>query len=165
MKLIDEKGKLFGLINIVDLLVVLVIVLAVGGVGYKLKARGTASISAKTEDVELLVNISDVRQATVDAIKVGDKFNHYNKNAYFGEIKEINVVPHKEAVSKSDGTIVMAPVPDKFDINLVFASKATVSDSVVVVGGEHTRVGVQFSLKNKNIAFAGTVMKIVEITK
>ena len=36
MKIINEKGKLFGLINIVDLLVLIAAVAVAAGVGYKL---------------------------------------------------------------------------------------------------------------------------------
>ena len=38
MKIINEKGKLFGLINIVDLLVLIAAVAVAAGVGYKLFA-------------------------------------------------------------------------------------------------------------------------------
>jgi hypothetical protein len=40
MKLIDEKGKLFGLINIVDFLVLLAVLLVLGGAVYKFKGPG-----------------------------------------------------------------------------------------------------------------------------
>ena len=36
MKIINEKGKLFGLINIVDFLVLLAVLAVVGGLGWKL---------------------------------------------------------------------------------------------------------------------------------
>lgn len=36
MKIINEKGKLFGVINIVDLLVVLAVIAVAAGIGYKL---------------------------------------------------------------------------------------------------------------------------------
>jgi hypothetical protein len=35
MKLINEKGKLFGIINVVDLLIILAAVLVAGGIGWK----------------------------------------------------------------------------------------------------------------------------------
>ena len=38
MKIINEKGKLFGVINIVDLLVVLAVIAVAAGIGYKLFA-------------------------------------------------------------------------------------------------------------------------------
>ena len=36
MKLIDEKGKLFGKVNVVDLIVIIIIAGIVGAVGYRL---------------------------------------------------------------------------------------------------------------------------------
>ena len=39
MKIINEKGKLFGIINVVDLLVLVAAIAVVAGVGYKLFAK------------------------------------------------------------------------------------------------------------------------------
>ncbi|WDV45262.1 DUF4330 domain-containing protein [Clostridiaceae bacterium M8S5] len=163
MKLIDKKGKLFGLINIIDLLVILIVVLAVGGIGYKLKTRqGIGGIGSKTEKVKAIIEISDVRLATVNNLNEGDKLYHYDRGNYFGTVKEVAVFPHKEAVSTSDGKIVLAEEPDKFDVQLTLESNASVSDSVIVIGGEHSRVGAQFRLKNKKVAVMSTVLKIEE---
>ena len=47
MKIINEKGKLFGLINIVDLLVLVAAIAVVAGVGYKLFAPRSRSRSSR----------------------------------------------------------------------------------------------------------------------
>ncbi|WP_066495994.1 DUF4330 domain-containing protein [Abyssisolibacter fermentans] len=165
MKIIDNKGKLFGLINVIDLLVLLIIVLAVGGVGYKLKNRPTSLGGSNTQKVTLSVEVSGVRQATVDGMQEEDKLFHYDRGNYFGQIKKIEVLPYKEAVATSEGKVVLADVPEKFNVFLEVESDAAISDSLVVVGGEHTRIGSQFRLKNKKIAVFGTVLKIDENNK
>ena len=47
MKIIDEKGKLFKLINIVDLIVILAIGLVIGGVIYTLSNSGAITVAPK----------------------------------------------------------------------------------------------------------------------
>ena len=43
MKLIDEKGRLFGKINLIDLLVVILIVAVIAAVAWKLGGRKAAA--------------------------------------------------------------------------------------------------------------------------
>ena len=50
MKIINEKGKLFGLINIVDLIIILALLAVIGAVGVKLLAKPVGeTISPKSE--------------------------------------------------------------------------------------------------------------------
>ena len=61
MKVINEKGKLFGVINIVDLLVLIAAIAVVAGVGYKL--FGAQIQQATSPQVEMTAVIR-VRGAT-----------------------------------------------------------------------------------------------------
>ena len=51
MKIINEKGKLFGLINIVDFLVLLAALAVIGGLGWKL--LGTQVVEAVSPTVTM----------------------------------------------------------------------------------------------------------------
>ena len=46
MKIINEKGKLFGIINVVDLLVLVAAIAVVAGVGYKLFAQQIKEVAS-----------------------------------------------------------------------------------------------------------------------
>lgn len=46
MKIINEKGKLFGIINVVDLLVLVAAIAVVAGVGYKLFAKQIKEVAS-----------------------------------------------------------------------------------------------------------------------
>lgn len=154
----DKKGKLFGIINIIDLIVVLLVALLVYGGVTRLKESPVAE--ADTKKALVTVEISNVRQATVDGVIVGDKLYHYDKGTLFGTIVDMEVEPYKEAVETGDGNLVLAEVPEKYVVTLTVEAEAKDSESVVVIGGEHTRIGTQFRLKNKNIAVWATVMKV-----
>ena len=43
MKIIDEKGRLFGKINLIDLLVIVLVVAVVAAVGWKLVGKKAAA--------------------------------------------------------------------------------------------------------------------------
>lgn len=70
MAIIDQKGRLFGLINLLDLVVLLAVLGAAGFLGYKtfLEPERPA-VGSQTVRVQFLAGA--VRQATVDELQVG----------------------------------------------------------------------------------------------
>ncbi|KGG80517.1 hypothetical protein Y919_05630 [Caloranaerobacter azorensis H53214] len=159
MKIIDNKGRIFGLINIIDLTVLLIFVLLIVGGGYKL-SKSKPNVVAEGQKVLVKLEISNVRKPTVDGIEEGAILYHYDRGQVFGKIVEKKVKNFKEAVTTSDGKIVMADVPGKYVIDLTVEADAVITDQVIIVGGEHTRIGTQFRLKNKNVAVFATVLGI-----
>ena len=157
MKIINEKGKLFGIINVIDLSVLLILgVLVLGGVS---RMKKQPVIVSDTSKGIITFEVSDVRQASVDKVQVGDPFFHYDKGSYIGKIVEVSSSPYKEPL-EYEGKWINAEVPDKFVIT--FKVEADVKDSpdVVVAGGEQIRVGAQERYKNKKIAFFATIMNV-----
>ncbi|NLC69017.1 MAG: DUF4330 family protein [Clostridiaceae bacterium] len=69
--LIDEKGRLFGKINVVDFVVIAVIVLAVLGVGYKLLSSSTI-LFKKAEIFEIVFYNEVLINEVADSINEGD---------------------------------------------------------------------------------------------
>ena len=155
MKIISEKGKLFGIINIIDLVVVLILGLLIFG-GVK-RMRSKPIIVSETSKAYITFEIVDVRMPTVEGIVVGDPLYHYDKGEYLGTIAEKEVVPYTEPL-ESNGEWVNAEIPSKYSV--IFKVEADVSDNpdVIVAGGEQTRIGVEYRLKNKKIAVMATVL-------
>ncbi|WP_427340372.1 DUF4330 domain-containing protein [Caloranaerobacter sp. DY30410] len=159
MKIIDSKGRIFGLINIIDLAVLLIFALLIVGGWYKL-FKSKPNVVAEGQKVLVKLEIRNVRKPTVDGIKEGALLYHYDRGQIFGKIVEKKVKNYKEAVTTSDGRIVMADVPGKYVVDLVVEADAVITDQVIIIGGEHTRIGTQFRLKNKNIAVFATVLGV-----
>lgn len=153
MKIINEKGKLFGLINVVDLLVLIAAVGIVAGVGYKL--FGNKIVEASAEQVEL-VSIMRVRGATqylTDEVKrnpqVGKKIVSGN-DFTAAEIIDMKIEPYEQQVTTADGRIVTALDEDKFD--LVFTIKTTIAKGTAApkIGTQEVRAGRTFILKTND---------------
>lgn len=157
MKIINEKGKLFGIINIIDLAILLIIGLIVVGGLSRLKSQPI--IANETSEGIITIEVSNIRMVSVESILIGDPIYHYDKGTYIGEIVEVSHEPYREPV-ELDGTWVDAEVPGKYVAT--FKVKANVKDSpdVVIAGGEQFRVGAQFRLKNKSATFFGTVLGV-----
>lgn len=158
MKIINEKGKLFGVINIIDLCVLLVVVLIVIG-GFKLFGNRWTKVQPNGE-VTIQLEVSNIRQATIDGLKIGDVLNYYDDNIEFGEIEEKSIEPFVDNIQTEDNKLVAAEVPNKYVVTLKVKCKAYISDDVIVINGQHTRIGNQFSLKNRSISVQGIVLKV-----
>ncbi|MDO5028673.1 MAG: DUF4330 domain-containing protein [Bacillota bacterium] len=157
MTIIDKKGKLFGLINIIDLLV---LVIVVGLLAFGAKRMGSGSVSqSETKEALVTYEISEIRQLSVDQIKPGDPLYHYDKGTYIGTIENVDVEPYREKVDYN-GRWVEAEVPKKFVATVTVKANIEETDQYYLVGGEQTRVGIQFRLKNKNFAAFGTVIDV-----
>ena len=157
MTIIDKKGKLFGKINIIDLLVLIIVV---GLIAFGAKRMGSGKVSqSETKEALVTYEIAEIRQLSVDQIKVGDPLYHYDKGTYIGTIESVDVEPYRD-VLEYNGRWVEAEVPKKFVANIVVKANIEETDQYYLVGGEQTRVGIQFRLKNKNFAAFGTVLDV-----
>ena len=68
MKLVDEKGKLFGILNIIDLLVILLLIVAVALIGWKVLKKDGASNANRTI-LTYTVEVKGVDQEVYEGIK------------------------------------------------------------------------------------------------
>lgn len=159
MRVIDNKGRLFGIVNIIDLTVLLVFCLLVAGGAYKFLYTKPEVIS-ESQKVLVTLEVSDIRKPSVDSFKVGDMLYHYDRGQAFGKIIDKKVENYREPVPTSDGRMVLAEVPGKFTVILTVEANAVITDQAIIIGDQHTRVGSQFRLKNRIIAAFATVLGI-----
>lgn len=157
MKIINEKGKLFGIINIIDLSVLLILALLVVGGAKRMKTKPITV--ADTSKAIVSFEVSNVRVPSVENIVVGDPIYHYDKGTYIGNIIEVSHEPYMEPVESGDKW-VNAEVPGKYVVTFKVEAEVKDNPDVIVVGGEQTRIGAQFRLKNKKVAVFGTVIDI-----
>ena len=112
MKIINEKGKLFGLINIVDLLVLIAAVAVAAGVGYKLFAP---QIKESVQPQVELTAIVRVRGATPFLVTEVERNSQVGKqlvsgNSYVnGSIEDMKIEDYAQQVTTADGRIVGRP--------------------------------------------------------
>ena len=128
--IIDNKGKLFGKINIVDLAVVLVFLVAVLGVVLTKAKLDNSKImsddsnmliqsSAELDTLEIKLKVKEVRDVTRDAIIVGDDVYLMSNNRFLGSVVRVESEPAIREVSGNNGTVYRAEVPQRYDVTIV----------------------------------------------
>lgn len=161
MKIVNEKGKLFGVINIVDFSII-ILVLLVGAV-VLLKTMG-ADVGAIVAD-ESQQNITVTYRCTVrntdqiKALKEGDQLISLLKpaDAY---VKSISYTDLQVPISTADGKAVYSPDPIRKELTVKFTMKAAKGNSIIKLDNQDVAVGKIFTLKTHTFETQGTVEAI-----
>ncbi|HYE83293.1 MAG TPA: DUF4330 domain-containing protein [Clostridia bacterium] len=114
--LLDEKGRLFGKISIIDIGVLLLIVALLGGAYYKFFMVDKDNNAAKYDTLEYKILVEEVRQQSVDAIEIGTDIYHVKTDTPMGKIVSKEVLPATDQLTKADGTVVIAEKPGRFNV-------------------------------------------------
>lgn len=155
MKLIDEKGKLFGKVNLVDILVVILVVGLVAGVGVrltskKLNANGGNPLTSKDQYCYVTVFSSLVVPEIADNLKVGDKL--VANNAYTdAEVVSVKSEPAAYVGVNSEGKAVYSEHPIWKDVTVVVKEKVDPSSVILKVGNQEARIGYNYILKTQTV--------------
>ncbi len=164
MKIVDEKGKLFGLINIVDLMVVIVLLVVVVFGAYKLMGFNNtgklAEIGITTHKATITFEVREVRDFTINSVVIGEALKDYSKNADYGTITKVDVKPATRLLETDDGRIVEAEVPGKYNMVIYAEGIANVSHTSILMAERDVRIGYEFDIKGKKFKTKGTIIGI-----
>lgn len=158
MKIIDKKGRLFGLINIVDLLII-VLLLALVAVGVKRFGNKAAVGEATTKKGVITAEIKDVRDVTAKNVKVGEPIYDYDKGTLIGKILTAEVEPYKDE-TEYQGKFYNAEVPGKYRVIMTIDADVKETQDFYQVGTEQIRIGAEMRIKNKSITSFMTILGI-----
>lgn len=124
-----KNGKLFGKINIIDLVVLLLVLVFIIGMVIRVGGTKTGEITTKA-GFEYVVKVENIRDFTVKALEEkGDVFEDVN-NVKVGEITDVTVEPYKGEGVKADGKRVYAEVPGRFTAYVTVKCEGTCVDGV-----------------------------------
>ncbi|MGI6031050.1 MAG: DUF4330 domain-containing protein [Eubacteriales bacterium] len=132
--MMDQKGRLFGKISIVDIVIVLAVLVAVAGFAYKMNS-GNSTIAVKADTpVTMVLRMEQVRQFTVDAVRVGDQV-YEEHGDLLGTIVSYETKPAYRTGENGDGTVTYAPVENRYNLYITLEGVARVSDTGIFLNG------------------------------
>ena len=159
MKITDDKGRLFGKINIVDMGVILLIILAAVSVGYKLTRE--KEIERKEAVISYTLCVEGVRDQSFRAISQKSEVYQAETGEDLGVISDIEKENAKKLVQKADGEYAVATYPDKFDLYITIESPGTVTqDGYFTQSGKKILYGDTIGISNGYSQMFGVVENI-----
>lgn len=163
MKLVDEKGRIFGKVNVIDLALALIVLVLVAGVGYKLFFQKETNILEEVKEeknADITLYVKGCIPESKEVLKKGDRLIVEN------EISDIKIVEIKAEDSrmigvdeKGEATVTTNPLA--VDLYITVRAKVEISDGGVILNGEKLKVNMDFQFET--VDFFGSA-KVTEIS-
>ncbi len=134
--MIDNNGKIFGKINILDFCVIILIIAAVAFGSLKfIMSEHKENIKAK-DTINYTLKVKSIRMGSVNSFNVGDEVFDKVTDKSLGIIKNITHENSKEYINKADGTITEPKeIPDRYDVYLDIEAKGEKSSEGFFLSG------------------------------
>jgi predicted RecA/RadA family phage recombinase len=166
MAIVDEKGRVFGKVSLLDVGAGAIIAMVTAGVLLLPGKSGNANKGGKPIEVDVIVRGLN----TVDAknmLKEGEKVNVIIRNEPSGsiDIKKIEYLPRNVTVPQPDGSVKALPDPRpemrfSTDFIMTLSGNAEVTEDGIVFGNKKVKVGTTLELEGKAYNFNSSVITV-----
>lgn len=155
MDIIDDRGRLFGTVNIIDAFaVLLVLAVAVAGATFIL-GNGSEEVSNQNRETIVTVEVDGVQPYIADAIPEGPI-----ETERVATVENKSVRPTTVVVSDQNGTLHERRHPRKQTVTLRISLNTTVEDGEPVFAGKPLEVGRVLTLDLGPVTVKSTVTNI-----
>lgn len=163
-KIIDSEGRIFGKVNILDLLIVIVAAILILSAFMKFDKEEVSHISDKT--IEYTVKIKQIRQPSVDALKKESAgLVEPDSKKELGSITDIKITPAEELVRLNSGEYKKVELMESYDALLTVRVMGTeTKDNYYTLTGKKIIVGENLTISNGYVTSYGIVksVKVIE---
>ena len=143
--MIDNKGKLFGKVSLVDLLIILLVAVALIATVYKFNFSPHGDVNESNIKIEYVLKIEGIRNYTVESIEIGDELYDSQSGDFIGSVTAVETAPAKDFVLMDNGDIRYAQMPERYD------AYVTVESGARTIGGFYYANGQREINKFSNI--------------
>ena len=159
--MMDEKGRLFGKIIIVDLLVILVVLIGIVVVAVKFLAPGsTTAVNPTKTHVTYQVLVESVQPEVYENIQEHVPGTLMASGEFLdGQVTAVTATPHaSEASVSASGEMLLVPV-DSDLVDLVFTIECNVVNPVTTeIGPQEVRIGKTHIVKTDKFELTNGVI-------
>ncbi|WP_432665987.1 DUF4330 domain-containing protein [Wukongibacter baidiensis] len=159
MKIIDNKGKIFGLINYLDLMVLLVVVLLVGKFYILDNNENSKEFlqSQASREMLLTYNVSGIKDISIKSVKEGDIFRDVETKSTLGEVVKVEVTDHLMQTTDKDGNVIHSKVPGRYDMRIVLKCGANITDRDIKISKVEIQIGRSMFIESRMIRFQSVI--------
>lgn len=157
MKILDEKGRLFGKLNIVDLLVLALVVVVAAVLAVKFLGGEQQVGTGEAPALTYTVRVMEVEKASYEAICQYVDAASGKKDQLMASGKLLN--GYVVAVEASEHIHTAADTVGGDTLDLLFTVEAVPADALTgVIGSQEVRIGKEHILKTAHFEFENGVV-------
>lgn len=159
--IIDKKGKLFGIVNIIDLFIVFVLIVAVYFVFTKFVSPTVVSNTSQ-DDVVMKFYVEESPDFVADCLEVGGVVEDELKSVNLGKITDFTISDGFMFTPDAKGQLIAANKEGYSSFEIVSELKGQLFENGVIVSGNKYGVGHRFTIragKAKVYAYVSDIQK------
>ncbi|MCW2278837.1 DUF4330 domain-containing protein [Heliophilum fasciatum] len=153
MKLVDDRGRWFGLINPLDLVVLVAIVALVFGLATKTKNI----VSTTTTEVQFEGFFKKVHPELVAGLNTNEKLVAGGVFVEDARVESIRVVPSRTSQTNAQGETVVSDDPHYKDVYVVIRGTSKSATADLKVGNQEIKAGKEYWYKTQTMNLQGIV--------
>lgn len=149
MKLLDEKKRLFGLVNPVDLVAILVVLALVAALANVLFGASLGESAAPAEGGDTIEMVASMLLSDIDQIQyeLGEDVSRAGGLGVMGTLVSLESEPYVREVYDAEGNPVLVESPTTQRVTMVIRGTGHFTDSTVTMGSEKVRQNMTFDLQ------------------
>ena len=157
-----KRGRIFGLINLIDLLIILfVCVAAIGVLKFQdIKGAFNNFSTSQKGDIYVTYSVSGVKIVSYDGIVIGDTFFEEDTKQVVGEVVEKSYENAKIATTDGEGKFLYSEIPDRYDVLFKIKTSGSYDDMNVVVNGKSIHIGEKVEINSRFSNFTAIIYDI-----
>lgn len=163
--ILDSKGRLFGKISIVDILIVLIVIAAVGGVAYKFSKSRTVTPFTKPDTIQTVFYCEESPDFAVDAVKPGDIVREDIQSVSWGAVTKVDAEKSVSFATTDKGEIVATSKEDYKSAYITIEGTGIMGDNGVTFDSSQFYIGKSYVIRVGNIALYGRVYDFKKLDK
>lgn len=167
MKLVDSKGRLFGKLNLIDLLVILLIVVVLAAAVLKLTGADTAGnhYSKSLNRPLIYTVVCRMVYRPVAEEMMAEKGNQLMAGGEMVEgcfITDVEMLPHYDTYVDGEGKPLRVESEEYRDLLFTISGEAPFVENAYKVGTQEVRVGKNHIVKTVTLEITGTIQSLEE---
>lgn len=160
-KNIDEKGRIFGKVSVIDLIVITLALIAVLAIFERANQNAQYQEITSEDSFSYSILIEGIRERTVASFQPGDEIFGDPSGDLMGKIEEIEVREAKRTIPTLDGRFVEGPVQDRYDVLLHIKADGRISQGSYLVGrAEEVSLNSRKKFKTKYVTMTALITEL-----
>ena len=152
--MIDKKGNIFGKINVIDLFLVLVVLIACIFIFNKLI---NPNVTLSQDDITMTFYVEKAPSYVAESIKVGTEVKDEAKGTSLGIITDVEIGPGYQYVATSEGELVRGYMEGYNSVKVTTQVKGQYTENGVIISGNQYNIGHSLTFYAGEAKLYGTI--------
>ena len=160
----DKNGKIGGKVSIIDILVIILIIVVIGGIAVRYGSGITTAVESDKQ-FEYVLKVENVREYTVKALERKGNVTDKKSEKNLGEIVDVKVEDATLQSTTAEGKIKNPKLPDRYTCYVTIRATGKESDNnYILEDSTELSVGRNIDLYSKYVKTTGDIqsVKVVE---